>query len=230
MPREPPDKLPAVTCLSHAWVSLSHSHGVHHDIREAHGIKLSHQPSFPHCVVQTRSSWSRLDFNFADFALGMLMLHSSRPALTMLNYWKEGMEVPRPQALSAFFVDLRCAVNKIQTALDKLGPELSLLDGKQPSLWSWTACLEINGLEWRKATVRSVEGRSADLPQDESAKVQVLTTTQEDSAAESESVANNDQSKSELVLQWRRSSFLRSLGKLAEYRKDSQIQRKMLKT
>lgn len=68
-----------------------------------------------------------------------------------------------------------------------------------------------------------------DLPQDESAKVQVLTTTQEDSAAESESVANNDESKSELVLQWRRSSFLRSLGQLAEYRKDSQIQREMLK-
>lgn len=160
----------------------------------------------------------------------MLMLQSSRPVLTMLNYWKEGMEVLRPQALNAFFVDLRCAVNKIQTALDKLGPELTLLDGKQPSLWSWTAFLESNGLEWRKATiVRSVEGRSVDLPQDESAKVQVLTTTQDDSAAESEGVANDDESKSELVLQWRRSSFLRSLGQLAEYRKDSQIQRKMLK-
>lgn len=158
------------------------------------------------------------------------MLHSSRPVTTMLNYWKEGMEVLRPQALSAFFVDLQCPVNKIQTALDKLGPELTLLDGKQPSLWSWTACLESNGLEWRKAaTVRSVEGRSVDLPQDESAKVQVLTTTQEDSAAESESVANSDESKSELVLQWRRSSFLQSLGQLTEYRKDSQIQRKMLK-
>lgn len=68
-----------------------------------------------------------------------------------------------------------------------------------------------------------------DLPQDESAKVQVLTTIQEDSSAESESVANSDESKSELVLQWRRSSFLQSLGQLAEYRKDSQIQRKMLK-
>lgn len=159
------------------------------------------------------------------------MLHSSRPVTTMLNYWKEGMEVLRPQALSAFFVDLRCAVNKIQTALDKLGPELTLLEGKQPSLWLWTACLESNGLEWRIATtVRSVEGRSVDLlPQDESAKVQVLTTTQEDTATESESVANSDESKSELVLQWRRSSFLQSLGQLAEYRKDSQIQRKMLK-
>lgn len=123
----------------------------------AHGIKLSHQLSFPHCVVQNRSSWSRLDFNFADFAIGMLMLHSSRPVTMMLNYWKEGMEVLRPQALSAFFVDLQCAVNKIQTALDKLGPELTLLDGKQPSLWSWTACLESNGLEWRKAaTVRII--------------------------------------------------------------------------
>lgn len=48
----------------------------------------------------------------------------------ILNFREEGLETLQPQALNAFFGDLRSAVTKIQSVLDKIDPSVVQPDGK----------------------------------------------------------------------------------------------------